>query len=287
MIVVRLTGGLGNQMFQYAAARALADRLAVELVLDTRGFDAYNFRSFELGRLNVRACAGTTAELARFPAWRVKLARALGGAMPLSNRFRVEPFFGYDPAWPTLQDDVHLNGYFQSQKYFAVIREQLLVDFRPSKDISPSNRQVAAMAGKGDSVMLHVRRGDYVSNAKTLQVHGVCSTDYYRRAIALARERLHQPRFFVFSDDLAWSRENLRLGDDAVFVEGNAEAPEMDIFLMSACRAHIIANSSFSWWGAWLARTDAPLVIAPDPWFDSPDMSAVDLIPAFWQTLRK
>lgn len=143
------------------------------------------------------------------------------------------------------------------------------------------------MAGKGDSVMLHVRRGDYVSNAKTLRVHGVCSIDYYRRAIGVARERLGQPRFFVFSDDLAWSRENLPLGDDAVFVEGNAEAPEMDIFLMAVCRAHVIANSSFSWWGAWLATTDAPLVIAPDPWFDSPDVSAVDLIPASWQTLRK
>ena len=207
--------------------------------------------------------------------------------MPLGNRFHVEPFFGYDPAWPTMHDDVHLNGYFQSEKYFALIREQLLVDFRPSQDIGPSNRQLAAMVREGDSVMVHVRRGDYVSNAQTLRVHGVCSIDYYRRAIDMVRERLDQPRFFVFSDDLGWSYENLPLGEDAVFVEGNAEAPEMDIFLMSACRAHIIANSTFSWWGAWLATTDVPLVIAPDPWFDMPHMSAIDLIPASWQTLRK
>lgn len=230
MIVVRLIGSLGNQMFQYAAARALADRLGVELVLDTCGFDAYKFCTLGLGRMNVRARAlrlSSHAFLPGTPNWR---ASSVGPCRCVTASMS-SLFFGYDPGWPTLQDDMHLNGYFQSEKYFAVIREQLLVELQPCKDISPSNRRIAAMAGKGDSVMLRVWRGDYVSKPKPFR-HTACAVSTTIGGIAWARERLDQPCFFVFSDDLAWSRENLPLGDDAVFVEGNAEAPEMDIFLI-------------------------------------------------------
>jgi hypothetical protein len=129
---------------------------------------------------------------------------------------------------------------------------------------------------------LHVRRGDFVSLNSAARVHGLCSVDYYARAINLVRSRCPGCHFLVFSDDPQWARAELPLDPSAVFVTGNAERPEQDLILMSACGHHIIANSSFSWWGAWLAASQAKVVIAPKQWFLNAPRDTSDLIPDGW-----
>lgn len=286
MIVVRMIGGLGNQMFQYAAARALADKTGHEVVLDTRPFVHYSLHAFMLDRLKVRARVGTSSELRKWPGWLVrpsKVARRLG----VRTRYYSEPRFSYDPGWPETTAPCYLDGYFQSERYFLPVHAALLDDFVPRAPLTTANAALADSMRDCESVMIHVRRGDYVNNAVTLKIHGVCSVNYYRSAIAAVRDRVPRPRFFIFSNDLAWARTHLPIKDDAVFIDGNQDFPEIDIHLMAQCRHHIIANSSFSWWGAWLARTPGQVVVAPRPWFDSTKLDATDLVPARWLVAPK
>lgn len=286
MIAVRLIGGLGNQMFQYAAGRALADRLDTELVLDARIFVRYKLHAYGLEQFAVRARAGTSADFARWPEW-MRLPSRIAGVVGFRTRWYLEPRFAYDPLWPSLGDNLLVDGHFQSEKYFATIAPALRADFAPRAPLSPTNASIAAIARDCESVMIHVRRGDYVTDATTLKVHGICSPAYYASSIRVLRERVASPRFFVFSNDMAWARANLPLGDDAIFIEGNAKEPEMDVHLMAQCRHHIIANSSFSWWGAWLGESPSQIVIAPDPWFDDLSLTTADLIPAKWMRIPK
>ena len=286
MIIVRLIGGLGNQMFQYAAARALADRLGKDLLLDVRSFDTYTLHAYGLEKFRVRARRASCNELAAYPEWQRRLLTPLR-KVGVRSRFYSEPFFGYDAAWPSLGDGVHLNGYFQSEQYFSPIRSTLREDFIPQTPLSDENRRIASLAQEGDSVMIHVRRGDYITDAKAFSIHGVCGPQYYCDAIALIRQRCSSARFFVFSNDMDWARKNLALGEDAIFVEGNSKNPEVDILLMAQCHHQIIANSSFSWWGAWLGRKSTSITVSPSPWFERQDINESSLIPHEWIRLKK
>lgn len=284
MILVRLIGGLGNQMFQYAAGRALAERLGADLLLDLRGFRRYRLRSYGLDRMAIAARPATRRELARWPAF-LRGTRWPAGLFGLSACWFREAGPRYAPHFETLSGDVGLDGYFQSERYFLAVRPSLRKEFRPRAPQSLRNARLAEAIRAAPSVSLHVRRGDYASNPATLAVHGLCSPAYYRRAVSALRERHEGLRFFVFSDDPAWCRENLALAD-AVFVDNNAAAPECDIFLMSQCRHHVIANSSFSWWGAWLADAEGT-VVAPTRWYTDPALRDDDLIPSGWLRLPR
>lgn len=284
MILVRLIGGLGNQMFQYAAGRALAARLDAPLLLDLRDFRRYRLRSYGLDRMQIQARPATTWELARWPIW-LRSRRWSGERFGLGSRWFREERMRFSPAFANLTGAVGLDGYFQSERYFASIRQPLMQEFRPRAPLSRENEVLAETMRAVAGASLHVRRGDYVSDPKTSAVHGVCSPAYYQRAIATLRDRYEGLQVFVFSDDPAWCRANLSL-DGATFVENNGAAPECDIFLMAQCRHHIIANSSFSWWGAWLA--DQPgMTIAPSPWFSDDGLHDDDLIPPAWLRLPR
>lgn len=287
MIAVRMAGGLGNQMFQYAAALALSRRLGVVLRLDVREFENYSLHGFGLDRWSVSAAPMELHEMRRFPESGRRLALSLYRRFGLKTRFYVEPGFEFDSGWLALGDGLQLNGYFQSEKYFSGIRDILLQEFVPLEALDGLNGDIFSAARAANSISIHVRRGDYISNPETLRIHGICSLDYYRAAIAHFRALVVTPRFFVFSNDIAWARENLPLGEDAVYVEGNEQSPEVDIFLMANCRHHVIANSSFSWWGAWLCNMPGQQVVTPFPWFNAPDMPAPDLLPAHWVKLKK
>lgn len=287
MIIVRLIGGLGNQMFQYAAASALASRLGVELVLDTRGFDNYTLREYGLNAFNIESRIATEEELRDFPNWQRRFFEILNKLIKVGGKFYIEPFFEYNKKFDKLKDGIHLSGYFQSQNYFISIREKLITQFVPLKKIDTHNQLIINKILSSESVSLHVRRGDYVSVQKNLELIGVCSLDYYKKAITQMREKLSDPVFFVFSNDMDWARDNLPLSQHDVLVDGNADTPEMDIFLMSQCRHHIIANSSFSWWGAWLSNYKEQCVVAPSPWFESSKLTDIDLLPASWQKQLK
>lgn len=280
MIAVRLIGGLGNQMFQYAAGRALSRRLGVGLLLDTRAFNSYWIHEYGLHRLAIAESAATELQLKRWPEW------TRGGARILKHfgaktRWYIEQGFQYDEAWESISDGTIIEGYFQSERYFIDVAELLRAEFKPVAEISKPNAHYEELIQGSESVALHVRRGDYLTNKTNLKIHGVCSLEYYEESIRYIRERLERPRFFVFSNDMEWAIENLKVGTDAVYISGNEKNPENDVNLMSQCRHHIIANSSFSWWGAWLKRSKNSYSIAPKKWF-AKEINICDLLPEKW-----
>lgn len=285
MIVARIVGGLGNQMFQYAAAKALAARHGVELRLDIRDFNHYDLHGYGLPKLRVDALAAQSEDLSPYPAWKRRILSRLPTG--LSRRYFKERAFGYHPAWQRLGPSAYLDGYFQSERFFGTVADELRSEFVPAVRSRHAENTIVDQFGKQESVALHVRRGDYVTDSRTLAVHGVCGIDYYRRAVQLILERIASPRFHLFSNDIVWALENLGLPDDTLCVDWNSDEPEWDLHLMSRCRHHVIANSSFSWWGAWLATHENQMVICPEPWFNDPRLSAEDLIPARWTRLAK
>lgn len=287
MIVTRLIGGLGNQMFQYAVGRALAARRGVPVAIDRRGFAEYKVHAYGLDNFALAAQDAPDWALPRSAGGgRVqRLLRRLRGTGPL--KLVVESGMAFDPTIVTLPDNVYLDGYWQSERYFADMADTIRADFQVRHAPSAANAEWLQRIGDSLSVSIHVRRGDYVSNPAANKFHGTCGLDYYERAIADIRARVDgEPVFFVFSDDPDWTRDNLNFaGCVQHFIRDNDAATNYeDLRLMAACRHHIIANSTFSWWGAWLNPRADKTVIAPARWFaETRDTS--DLLPQEWVRL--
>lgn len=278
MIYTRFHGRTGNQMFQYAVGRALAKRRGVGLVVDDRLALARGEKSlsriFDLHR----------AEPARMPPSKHDrpLAYTLWRHFGSKPKYWREKGLGFDPAVLAAPDETYLHGYWQSEKYFADAAEQIRADFAfPPPE--GRNAELAEQIAGGLSVSLHLRRGDYVSNAS----HVICGQAYYDAALAELLPQLDgEPVIYVFSDEPDWARENLKLPGKPVFVDHNgADADYEDMRLMSLCRHNVIANSSFSWWGAWLNATPGKRVMAPSRWFGKAELSNPDIIPDGWQKI--
>lgn len=286
-VVVRLVGGLGNQMFQYAAARAVAHRCDAPLMLDVSWFSDAKDRSYALAPFRIQA--GILApDKSRMP-WGQPVQRlvtrfaGLIGFPRINRSVYREKSFRYDPDVRTLKAPVYLDGYFQSEKYFDDCKQTIVHDFELN---SPPRGETQAMLDRilvSDAICVHIRRGDYVSNAATNAYHGVCSMEYYQRGLADVAANLEKPHCFVFSDDPVWVRDNLKLDlpMTQVDIHGLEDAHE-DLRLMAACHSFVIANSSLSWWGAWLGGRDGKRVVAPARWFQSNDLDTRDLIPDDW-----
>lgn len=293
MIVVRLMGGLGNQMFQYAAGFALARRHGAPLRFDLDWFDRVHMhQGLELPRVfGLDVLRVTAAELRQTLGWlasprmrRVFGRRRLRPLHPAS--FALEPHFHYWPGFASLGPVVYLDGYWQSERYFASVAAEIRERFRflPEPD-EKSRRLIAEMEGCA-SVSLHVRRGDYVRNAVAKRVHGVNLQSYYPAAITEIYKLVANPRFFVFSDEPDWVAAHLALPPSAILVNHNrGENSFRDMQLMSHCRHHILANSSFSWWGAWLNPRTDKIVVAPRRWFNVDDFDTRDLYCPGWIVL--
>lgn len=288
MIIANILGGLGNQMFQYAAAKALANALEEPLSLDVRDFSDYTLHRFEL--LKVFTCSAPLAEdtdLRHMLGWRssryaLRALRRPSLRLLRGRHLVVEPHFHFWPEFFDAQPGSYLLGYWQSEKYFAAIADRLRQEFTFKQPLRGRNAELAESMAGCEAVSLHIRRGDYVTDAKTNSRHGVCSLDYYRQAIARISAHVAAPVFFVFSDDIPWTKENLKLEFPCVFIDHNqGENNYCDMQLMSLCRHHIIANSSFSWWGAWLNPRQDKVVIAPQHWF-AHETSTADLVPTGW-----
>ena len=275
MIYARLHGRLGNQMFQYAAARALAARLSVLFTLDPRRAVYKNegvlTRVFDLD-------LSTPAHLP--PAQHEqRIAYYIWRGFGLSPKIYRENGLGYNPAFETLPDDTYLHGYFQSERYFRLIADDIRAAFVPRHAMSAQNAAMADRIAAGPSVSLHVRRGDYLE----IGAHGVCDQTYYDAALAAVTEGQPAPTVFVFSDDPQWAKDNLPVPYEKVVVDFNGpDADYEDMRLMSLCQHNITANSSFSWWGAWLNRNPDKRVAAPKNWFSDPKLANPDILPAGW-----
>ena len=295
MIISQIIGGLGNQMFQYAAGRSLALRKGEDLKLDLSGFANYGLhQGFELARVfTCDAQAADATDIRTILKWQSPaLVRRLLRRQNMQSfrrpNFVVEPYFSY---WAGINDApaaCYLSGYWQSEKYFSNHAAQIRRDFRFGPAISDENEKVAEQIAASNAVSLHIRRGDYLKNPTNLAIYGTCSLAYYQAAMRHIAERVSDPHFIVFSDDLIWAREQLKSGFRTSYVDHNRGAESFnDMLLMSLCQHHIIANSTFSWWGAWLGSNPAKIVAAPDPWFDDQSIDSSDLIPDSWHTLPK
>ena len=289
MIGAFVCGGLGNQMFQYAAGRALALRHGTGLELDLSVYGERRIfeteRPFELGHLAIevapeKAFSSLGFALGRRPQpW----LRRLSGW----NTVREPDAGRYDPRFATLPDDTYLYGYWQSWRYFEPVAAQIRRELAPRTPLSRESRALAERLRSANSLSLHVRRGDYVTSAATNEFHGVLGVDFYARAVRHVQDRIPDLEAFVFSDDLAWCKSGLaHLGLPMTLVDVNRGADSwQDLFLMAECRHAIIANSSFSWWGAWLGdgRGDGDrIVVAPGRWFAGAEVDFADRYPPQW-----
>lgn len=292
MLISNVIGGLGNQMFQYAAGRSLSLAKGVEFCLDVSDFSGYGLhQGFELQRVfNCPVPTATPNDVQAILGWQASSIMRRLLARPALSMFRrcgfvVEPSFNY---WRGIKDvpaDSYLTGYWQSEKYFHDVAQTIRADFTFKIPPSPRNVELAEQIGREIAISLHVRRGDYVKNPKTTATHGLCSLEYYQSAIQYVIDRVERPSFYIFSDDPAWVRENMKIEYPSVYVDHNHGAESYnDMRLMSLCKHHIIANSSFSWWGAWLNPNPDKIVVAPRKWFaNNNDVS--DLFPSGWVML--
>ena len=278
MIIVKLMGGLGNQMFQYAAARGLADRHKTEVVLDLSWFrqdfdETITPRKYEL---NCFTLDSKTRKLSG--SVKVKLM------LKLATKYR-EPHHHYDPLFQKLPKNCELLGYFQCEEYFKDSRSNLLDDFTWTSPPSHKNAIVLEqILQDSKSVSVHVRRGDYISNITAAKYHGTANVDYYYAAIEKISKQEKRPNLYIFSDEPDWCKKNLKFTQPTEYISHNENGSE-DMRLMVACRHNIIANSSFSWWGAWLNQNEHKMVIAPKQWFLHGESNAKDVIPKSWQKI--
>ena len=260
MIIVRIFGGLGNQMFQYAYAKAMQQK-GYKVKLDLSKFKKYNLHGgYQLDKYKIDM--KTASNLA------VNLAK-VGIRRNITERSLL-----FDERLFKISGNEYVKGYFQTEKYFLKIREILLKNFQIKKETAGSTKEVAAyILSKESSCSIHIRRGDYVSNEKTNNIHGTCSLKYYKNAINLILEKYNNTHFFIFSDDISWVKKNLKI-KNANYIDHKV-IPHEDMYLMSLCKHNIIANSSFSWWGAWLNQYKNKTVIAPRKWFVSKENEVI------------
>jgi hypothetical protein len=260
------------------------------LKLDVTAFADYKLWSYRLGCFNIIENFATETEIRRLRRPRRRQVIALTTyeirkhLLPWRRQsFVEERDLSFDPGVLRISGGVYLAGYWQSEKYFADVAELIRQEFTLKSEPDKLNQQVLDEIEVTNSVSLHIRRGDYVSDPVINQVHGVLGLDYYSRAVNFVAGRTTQPHFFVFSDDIAWAKENLRLSFPLSFVEHNVEDREYeDLRLMCHCKHHIIANSSFSWWGAWLNASPDKIVVSPEKWFSDLSLDTKDLIPEHW-----
>lgn len=291
MIIVQVVGGLGNQMFQYALGRHLSLRQGCALKLDIEHcHNPLLDRDYRLHRFRIKAGICSVEDrlklnLMRRQSVRALLRRALDAFLPIHRRRYVkESSRSFDPRILRCGKGVYLDGCWESWRYFEAIAGTLREDFQLATPLSAEARGLLEEQRSSETVSVHVRRGDFVSDPRTRSIHGVLALDYYSRAIALLRERLVAPRFLVFSDDPEWCRREFAGMPDLLVPASCGKLPvHEDLFLMSQCQHHIIANSTFSWWAAWLGKNPARLVIAPSNFRTAfSDQQREDLYPAEW-----
>jgi hypothetical protein len=297
MVLIYLKGGLGNQMFEYAAGKALATHLNVPFKIDKSYYDnkeyideslnnffnIAGFRDILNNNFEITAETAATEEVKQFrPGF---IGKVIDRLTPrYSRKVYREKFTINDKYFYRLKKNVLLNGYFQSEKYFKpyadIVRKEL--SFKPL--IKDRNKELASKILEGTSVSVHVRRGDYVNNAETTKVITSLDLEYYFDSKKHLEKTLQKPiNYFVFSDDIEWVKTKFTSFADVTYVDksfGNSDVDDM--YLMSCCKHNIIANSSFSWWAAWLNSNSNKIVIAPKKWFNVANLTANDLVPDNW-----
>lgn len=297
MVTIKIHGGLGNQMFEYALGRALSLRLGANLFLDPASlFDGtprrqVSKRNYVLDQVfGIKPKLVLPARLTRrvqlyylVTAFNRYYPRVLG--MLGYWRYVREKAYHFDPSILNLKGNLYLNGFWQSEKYFKEYESVLRKDFAFRHPLPKEAARMSAEMASRESVCLHVRRGDNVWSPLSRKLHPLAPVDYYRQAVAMIKaKRGADIKVFIFSDDTAWCRENLPIDADHEFVGDEYAGPEGrdHLQLMTLCKHFIIPESTFSWWAAWLSANRGKIVIAPREWFRDPSIDTRDAIPAGW-----
>jgi hypothetical protein len=292
MIIAFLSGGLGNQMFQFAAAEALALKTKQTLKLDLSFYKLYNLnRQFELDKVfkykfdiatkrDLKNLLGLKVFFHKSPVFR-KVLKKIG----TGKNWLVEPHFHFYSDFFKSAGNCLIEGDWQSEKYFKDYTDKINDAFTFNLE-SFTDYDLLRQIKESNSVGIHLRRGDYVTNKHTLSWHGICGKEYYVKAIDFLRQKFSDLKFFVFSDDINAARKELCNNDDLFFVENDSKRKNhFDMFLMSSCKHNIIANSTFSWWAAWLNDNKDKIVVAPKSWFANRQLSDKDLILQDWKRI--
>lgn len=283
-VIVKLIGGLGNQMFQYALGRSISNHLNGELWLDVTALEKSS-RKYELGALSILENFATR-DVMQFFSPPVTIVSKLGHLLKINRRwpdhYFQEKHFSYHHEVFELALPLYLEGYWQSPRYFQNIADKLAAEFRVKKPLYGENIKFAEQIQSCNSVSIHVRRGDYISNPHSNDVHGVCSLEYYYRAMKWIASQCTKPKFFIFSDEPEWTEKHFSHDCSVVVAVNSVAEPAEDLRLMRLCKHHIIANSSFSWWGAWLGEYPCKIVVVPQKWFRKDEIDTIDLIPSTW-----
>lgn len=283
-------GGLGNQLFQYAAAKTLALKHHTDLKLDVSFLEAahenaHTKRELELHYFQTSFLKATSEDIQQFSK-RTFLKRMTNRYFPFhpgNFYYAKEKGFEYDQNFKLFPKNTYLEGFWQSEKYFNEIRSVLLRELVLKEEASEKINDIVKQILNSNSVSVHMRRGDYITNKNASEFHGNLSLEYYHEALSFITKKITQPLVFVFSDDIEWVKMNFKTKHECVFIDFNtAQSSVWDLYLMSLCKHNIIANSSFSWWGAWLNQHQYKTVIAPKQWFANKSLNTQDLLPDAW-----
>lgn len=263
MIIVKITGGLGNQLFQYALGRAVANHHQVSFKLDISAYETYKLHNgYRLNQFNIKADIANYVDIINLKGPNNFIYRACkkAGLVKKKTYYAEKQRTIYDPA-VFKEGARYLDGYWQNEKYFIEIREALLHEFMPNQPLSVQAQVHQFKIQHSTAVSIHVRRGDYLTHPEI----GVLDVEYYKKSVEYIRSRVVSPLFFVFSNDLDWCKEHFIFIENLNYIDDTTTEID-DLILMSQCQHNIIANSSFSWWSAWLNSNASKIVIAPKRW---------------------
>jgi len=296
MIIVKLMGGLGNQMFQYAFGKALSLERKEEVIYDTSFYLDKNIladelksglcRRLSLYHFNINLKEKPSGS--RFKRYWGRCVNNIHSRVPILSKITKSVIFdesypildlSYHPeVWKINADKIIFIGYWQSEKYFIKYSNDILHDFQILTPQSEKNKDMSEQITNCNSVSLHLRRGDYSPDI-------ILDVGYYSRAIEYIAKHVDNPVFFIFSDDIQWAKDNIKIPFEVHYMEQNSQAEAYeDMRLISQCKHNITANSSFSWWGAWLNQNSDKIIIAPQNW-RIPGCNPSDIVPESWVKL--
>jgi hypothetical protein len=281
MVIIKLKGGLGNQLFQYAYGRVLAIKNNVEVRYEFEGKSGDTAREYKLGFFNTKAPFPTPEESR-------KVKKSYGMFSTINDLFKKKILrqynIGYVPS-TLLKKSGYVEGYWQSYKYLNQIKKELLQEIQLKNPIDIKYAELIKQMRDTQSVSVHIRRGDYINDPKTKAEHYCFGIEYYNEAFEIIREKIKSPTLFIFSDDIIWAKDNVRTDIPTIFISDENILDYESFILATYCKNHIIANSSFSFWIAWLDQKPEKIVLAPKKWNNRYQSKYKDLLPPEWITI--
>lgn len=287
MMIIRLSGGLGNQLFQWAFGQGLGASLNAEIKYDPTDLSTDQLRNFELHQIidSIEIASDEEIKTNRRESNQFELFRRKINTI-FSPYFRrniiCEQTYLFDEnLLKKANRNAYFEGYWQNEKYFNFIRGKILEQITFPQSNNPAFQELKTKFSNENITSIHVRRGDYAKNPRLLNIHGLCSAEYYQKAISLIKSKSPETTFFVFSDDIEWCKKNLSDSVNLNFVDSTSSMFE-DFELLSLSTHNITANSSFSWWGAWLNENPDKLIVSPKDWFQNTQIDFSELVPQNW-----